>query len=269
MSHAAVIDAFPRRPIGLVKSPRSGKASRNALIVILLLFLPGLYWGYSLWQDQRLRELLRAHGVEVQVLNSEGTCWSRRQITGDEPRGCNLTIDYQLRPEHGGQVRQARVWLDGREPIFTPPALYDPADPGRVMLKPEAERDLRWTEWIALPILLLIPFAALLIWFFGRKGGLEDALRDPRPVAVPVERMVRGSKMLQLWFRKPEGGKELVQFFGQGKTPFLLHPPAGEPSDRPWALALLSPNGRPIILDSDLASLDLTDQERAAILASV
>lgn len=266
MAHTAVINAFPRRPISLVQAKDGGKSGRIALIVILLLFLPGLYWGYSLWQDQNLREFLRTSGVEAQVLSSEGSCWSRRQITGDEPRGCNLDIQYQLRPEHGGQVRQADVWLDGRQPIFRPPALYDPADPSRVMLKPEAERDLRWTEWIAAPILLLFPIAGLLLWIFGSKGGLEDALRDPRPVTVPVERFVRGPTGLQVWFRKPEGGKELLQVFAHGKTPLLLNPPADDPSDRPWALAVLSPRGRPLLLDSDLGNLELTDQERAAIL---
>ena len=226
----------------------------------------GLYFGWSMWQDQQTRQFLRTSGVEAEVLNSEGTCYSRRQISGDNPRGCNLDIDYQLRPEEGGGVRHARVWLDGRQPIFAPPALYDPADPGRVMLKPEAERDLRWTELVGVPVVLLVPIVGLFFWLFGHKGGLVDALKDPMPVTVPVDRFVRGPKMLQVWFRKPEGGKELLQVFGEGKQPLLLHPPAGATSDNPWALALLSPKGRPILLDSDLATIDLTDAERAAIL---
>ena len=61
-------------------------------------------------------------------------------------------------------------------------------------------------------------------------------------------------------------GKELLQVFAKGKEPLLLHPPAGAGSDNPWALAVLSPRGRPILLDSDLATLDLTAAERNAIL---
>jgi hypothetical protein len=253
MSHADIVNAFPRK-------------RRNALIIILLLFLPGLYFGWTMWQDQQLREFLRNSGVEARVVNSEGTCYSRRQISGNEPKGCNLAIDYELRKEEGGSVRHASVWLSGRQPIFTPAALYDPADPSRVMLKPEAERDLTWKNWIGPIFVLLIPLIALLIWLFGHKGGIVDALKDPKPVTVPVERFVRTQNGLQAFFRKPEGGKELMQFFANPKEPLLLHPPAGAASDNPWALALLAPSGRPILLDSDLATLDLTEAERAAIL---
>ena len=266
MAHEALISAFPKRPIGFLKPADSDRKTRIALVIILLLFLPGLYWGWSLWQDQQLREFLRSQGVQAEVIDAQGSCWSRRQISGDEPRGCNLEIQYRLRPEHGGEVRQADVWLDGRQPIFTPPALYDPADPGRVMLEPEAKRDLRWSEWIGVPIALAIPLAALLLWLFGRKPALEDALRDPRPVTLPVDRMVRSGAGLEVWYRQPNGGKETLQIFGKGRMPYLVNPPPNDPSDRPWVLALLSPKGRPILLDSELAELDLSDQERSALL---
>lgn len=268
MSHADIVNAFPRRPIELVKTPDDAKRRRTALIIILLLFLPGLYFGWTMWRDQQLRSFLRTNGVEATVLNSEGTCYSRRQISGDDPKGCNLEIDYQLRPEEGGGTRHARVWISGREPIFTPSALYDPANPDRVMLKPEAERDLSWRNWIGPVFILLLPLLALLVWLFGHKGGIVDALKDPKPVTVPVERFVRTPSTLQVFFRKPEGGKELLQVFAKGREPLLLHPPAGAASDTPWALALLAPSGRPILLDNDLATLDLTEAERAAILGA-
>jgi hypothetical protein len=266
MTHQDVINAFPRRPIALVKTPAGAKTRRNALIIILLLFLPGLYWTWTDWQDQQLRQYLRTSGVEAEVVNSEGTCFSRRQISGDNPTGCRLAIDYRLRPEEGGGIRHASVWLDGGDRIFTPPALYDPANPARVLLKPEAERDLRWSEWIGPIVILLIPVIALLVWLFGHKGGIVDALRDPKPIIVPVDRFVRRPNLLEVYFRKPEGGKELVQIFAKGREPLLLHPPAGAASDNPWALALLASSGRPILLDGDLATLDLTEAERAAIL---
>ena len=267
MAHEALLAAFPRRPLTLIRPPANPRTNRIALLVLLLLFLPGLYWGWSLWQDQQLREFLRAGGVEAEVVDAQGSCWSRRQISGDEPRGCNLDIQYQVRPEHGGGVREADVWLDGRQPIFTPPALYDPSDPDRVMLKPEAERDLRWSEWIGVLFALAIPLAALLLWLFGRKHQLEDAVRAPRPVTVAVEKLVRRGDLLEVGFRTPEG-KEKLQVFAGGKTPFLLHPPPDEPSDRPWALALLTPKGRPVLLDSDLCELELSPEERAALLGA-
>ena len=77
---------------------------------------------------------------------------------------------------------------------------------------------------------------------------------------------MRTQSTLQVFFHKPDGGKELVQIFAKDKEPLLFHPPAGAASDNPWALALISPRGRPILLDRDLATLDLTEAERAAIL---
>jgi len=266
MNHAAVIDAFPRRPVTLLPDPQRKKSGRRWLIGLLLLLLPGLYWGWSLWETGQLRTELRARGVEADVLSADGNCWSRRQISGDNPRGCNLEIEYAVRAEHGGGTRRADVWLDGRRPVFTPPALYDPADPDRVMLKPEAERDGRWTEWIGVPILLLFPIAGLALMFATRKNPLEAALADPRPVTVPVDRFVRQGNMLQVWYRKAPGEtKEWLQAFPQGSEPFLVNPPAGSAEDKPWALALLHPKGRPIILDRALSQLELSSEERARL----
>jgi hypothetical protein len=269
MNQSAVIDAFPRRPIALIKSPDDAKARMKWLAILLLLLLPGLYWGWSLHETSEFKQYLRTSGAEAEVLSADGNCFSRRQISGDNPRGCNFEIEYVLRPEHGGQTLRADVWHDGARPIFTPPALYDPADPSRVMLRPEAERDYRWTEWIGVPIALLIPLAGLLLWFLSRNDPLEAALADPRPVAVPVERFARLKNALQVWFRREPGGKELLQVFPVGATPFLLSPPGGNPDERPWALALLAANGRPLLLDSELRRLDLTGEERSRILGGV
>jgi hypothetical protein len=267
-AHAALLDAFPRRPLALDQSEqdKAAKTLRLGWIIVLLLFLPGLFWGWTLWQDQQLRTHLRANGVEAEVVRAEGNCWSRRQISGDEPKGCNLDISYQVAPQHGGGVREADVWLDGRSPVLQPPALYDPDDPSRVMLKPEAERDLRWTEWIGAPIALLFPIGGLLLLLFGTKGGLEEALRNPRPVSLPIDRLVRRNNGLEVWFRWPEGGKERLQLFANGSEPLLLNPPSGDPDGPPWALALLDAKGRPILLRRDLSEIDLTAEERSRLL---
>lgn len=266
MSHAAIIDAFPRREIALAPDPQAAKSRRLWLAGLTLLLLPGLWWGWSLWQTGELRQALRANGVETTVLNAEGDCFSRRQISGDEPRGCNFEIEYEVRPEHGGGTRRADVRLDGARPLFTPPALYDPADPGRVMLKPEAERDARWTEWIGVPLLLALPLGGLVLMILARKDPLAAALADPRPATVPIDRFVRQGQALQVWYRRAPGeAKEWLQVFSHGSEPFLLHSPAESADDRPWALALLHPRGRPILLDRALIRLDLSNEERARL----
>jgi hypothetical protein len=48
----------------------------------------------------------------------------------------------------------------------------------------------------------------------------------------------------------------------------MIAPPPGSPPGEEWALALLSPNGRPYLLDARLAWLDLSEEERAAVLAA-
>ena len=266
MSHAAIIDSFPRRPLRLIPDPARARSGRMWLIGLLLALLPGLWWGWTLVQTGQLRGDLRARGIETEVLSAEGNCLSRRQISGDNPRGCNFEIEYVVQGEHGGGTRRADVWLDGARPIFTPPALYDPADPDRVMLKPEAERDARWTEWIGVPLMLGIPLAGLVLLFLARGDPLEAAAADPRPVTVPVDRFVRQGQSLQVWYRKAPGEtKEWLHVFPGESEPFLLHPPAGSADDRPWALALLHPKGRPILLDRALKQLELSEEERARL----
>ena len=144
MSVSPVLDAFPRRPIALVTTPQRRRGRIIGLFFCLLLFGPSLYWGAVRWHEARLRADLRERGVMAAATgNAEGSCTTfRRRLTGTErPNGCSFDISYTLRPEEGGGERQATVWLDGRAPIFTPTAWYDPQDPSRVMLRPEIDRD--------------------------------------------------------------------------------------------------------------------------------
>ena len=50
--------------------------------------------------------------------------------------------------------------------------------------------------------------------------------------------------------------------------PLQVPPPPGAPADQQWVLALKSPKGRPHVLDSELAWLDLTDDERSRLLSA-
>ncbi len=195
MSASPVLDAFPRRPIGLVTTPQRRRGRIAGLLLCLVLFGPSLYWGIVRWNEASLRADLREHGVMAAYTGTgEGSCTSRRgRLTGeDTPRGCSFTITYTLRAEEGGGERQAEVYLHGRPPILTPSAWYDPQDPSRVMLRPEIDRDPSWSQRWAPFLLLLLPLVGLLWWWFSGRGGLAKAAASPDPLIAPIEQVPAG-----------------------------------------------------------------------------
>ena len=270
MSASPVLDAFPRRPIALVTTPARKRGRVIGLVICLLLFGPSLYWGWQSWTSARLRADLRDHGVmAAEAGDMDGSCTSRRsRLSGTEtPISCDYTLTYRLRPEEGGGERQAQVHLDGGQVYLTPPAYYDPADPGRVMLKPEMDREMTWSELLGPFFLLLLPLAALLWWWSTARRGLAAAAASPNPVIAPIEKAIRQmpANRLLLHFR-PEGeARTWITALGPGQEPLLVRPPAAAPEGQQWLLALRSPRGRPYALDAEMGDLELTDEERAAI----
>lgn len=266
---ADVLHVFPRRPLELASDKCRTRGRILLLAVAALLTLPALYWGNISWQRAQLQQDLRARGLlAAEVLDLDGDCYSRRnRYSGTErPIDCWLQITYRLRPEEGGSVRTAPAHLDGRMPLFTPPAYYDPADPGRVMLKPEMDRTLGWDETFGPFLLLVIPAIVLAIFFFTARRGLAKAARDPKPLIVPIEKMIRQGNKLYTHSRPPGAARPFVDSFVAPAAPLLVPPPGGSPPDQQWGLALLSPTGRSYLLDDRLACLELSDHERAAVL---
>ncbi|WP_395611599.1 hypothetical protein [Allosphingosinicella sp.] len=270
MSASPFLAAFPRRPIALITTPARRRGRIIALILCLLLFGPSLYWGYKAWSGQALRTALRDHGVmAAETLDADGSCTSRRgRLSGSEtPISCDYTLTYRLRPEEGGELRQAPVHLDGAGPIFTPSAYYDPADPSRVMLKPEMDREMTWSELLGPLFLLLFPLACLFWWWGTSRRGLKAAAASPNPVIAPIEKAIRQmpANRLTLHFRPPGDTRAWITTLGPGEEPLLVRPPAGAAQGEQWVLALRSPKGRAYALDANLKDLDVTDAERAAI----
>jgi len=266
---ASVLEVFPRRPIALARDSRRTRGRLLLLAVTVLLALPALYWGYQSWHGAALRADLRARGVRAaETLGGKGDCTSRRsRLSGSErPVGCWFDVAYRLRPEEGGALRHAQVHHQGRAPIFTPAAIYDPQDPGRVMLEPELERAMTWSELLGPLFLLLLPGGTLLVFFLTSRRGLARAARSPEPAVVPVEKAIRQPGKLYLHTRAPGAARPAVDVFAHPAMPLLVPPPPGAPADRDWVLALKAPGGRHYVLDHALALLDLSDEERSRIL---
>ena len=268
---ASVIDLFPRRPLRLRTDPKRTKRRILLLAATLLLALPALYWGYQSAHSFMLRADLTARGVRAaETMDAEGDCTSRRnRISGEErPIDCWFDVTYRLRPEEGGAVRTAPAHLEGRPPIFTPTAIYDPQDPDRVMLEPEMERAMTWSELLGPVFLLLFPAIALLFFFAASRRGLAKAARNPDPVIVPVEKVIRQPGRLIVHTRAPGAPRPYADSFANPETALQVPPPLGAPADQQWVLALKSPNGRHYVLDSQLAWLDLPDDERNRLLSA-
>jgi len=269
---SVAIDVFPKRPLALAKVP--GRAIRRVLLLLLaiLLALPALYWGNITLQRSQLQQDLRARGVRAdEVIDLKGDCYSRRnRYSGiDRPIDCWLAMTYRLRTEHGGAVLTTDVHLDGAMPIFTPAAFYDPLNPTRAMLKPEMDRSLGWDETYGPALLLLPSLITLLVFFLTARRGLARAARDPKPIIVPIEKMIRQPGRLYIHIRVPGSDKIRVDSFANPLVPLLVRPPPGAPPDQPWTLALLGSNGRGYALDDQLSALDLTPVERARVLEEV
>jgi hypothetical protein len=236
-----------------------------------VLALPALYWGSQAACSAMLRADLKARGVRAaETMDAEGDCTSRRsRISGSEsPIGCWLDVTYRLRPEEGGEVRTAMAHLAGRMPIFTPTAIYDPRDPGRMMLEPEMERPMTWSELLGPIILLLLPAMALLVFFATSRRGLAKAARNPDPVIVPVEKVIRQPGRLTIYTRIPGAARPYADTFPVPDTALQVPPPAGAHADQQWVLALRSPKGRHYVLDSQLTWLDLAEDERNRLLSA-
>jgi hypothetical protein len=268
---ASVIDLFPRRPLRLRTDPKRTNRRILLLAATLLLTLPALYWGYQSVHGAMLRADLKARGVRAaETMGAEGDCTSRRsRISGEEtPIDCWLDVTYRLRPEEGGAVRTAPAHLEGSAPIFTPTAFYDPQDPDRVMLEPEMERAMTWSELLGPIFLLLFPAIALFFFFASSRRGLAKAARNPDPIIVPVEKVIRRPGKLVVHTRLPGAPRPYADSFSNPETALQVPPPPGAPADQQWVLALKSPKGRHYVLDSQLAWLDLSEDERNRLLSA-
>lgn len=266
MNDHPVIRAFPDRPIALAPDRAGTRRRRLQLIGVVLLFVPLIWFGYSTLHARALRADLKARGVQAEMVSAEGSCLSRRNITGNTPSGCNLDIRY--RTQEGGAERTAKVYLPGAAPlVFAPSVLYDPQDPSRVMTRADVDRgDPFMNLAVPLAAFTIIPILALLIWLATGNGRLKQAAAAPRPGIVPIQRATRDKRnRLEVFFPNPAGGPDGRALFASG-GPLLVTPPAGETDGRQWALALLTAKGWPLLLDQDLARLDLTPDERETIL---
>lgn len=261
MTDAPVLDAFPRRSLALTESEKDRRRRALWLIGGLLALLVPLYVGVTAWQRVGLRADLNARGVSADMIDADGTCATR----GGMALGCTYQVRYRLRPEEGGGEHQGSVYVPSDGPrVFAPPSRYDPQNPDRIMSEADLARGEPFMN-VAVPVVVfgLLSVFCLLVWYALGKPALKRAAAAPRPALLPVTRTEPRPQNngWNLRLERPAGG-ETVQDFADG-GPFLM-----QMGDCVFALALLDPKDRPVVLRSDLNELALTEGERGAIFAA-
>jgi len=219
-------------------------------------------WNYG---PQLVRELgLRGAGATTQQARLlDGVCKTRKAIFTD----CSGHYEFMTRPEHGQQVVKAKLdymmmlSLDDDIPLTV---TYDPARP-----------DVNTTSWglnhlwnrmgtLAGMALFCLAMGPTFVWMaitpMRRERALRAALRKPKPGAVRLSDFRLAGKRLTLKVHYKRQGKwhafDHVMF--KDESPLML----GE-TDR--ALALMSPDGFPHVLDTGLADLTLSAEEREGL----
>ena len=196
---------------------RDGECGILLLAATLLLALPALYWGYQSWHSAgAARRPARPRRPRRRDAGRRGRLHLAAQPAERHRAADRLLVrlTYRLRPEEGGALRKAQVHLEGGAPIFTPPAIYDPQDPGRVMLEPEMERDMSWSELLGPFFLLLLPGRDPARLLRDRRGAASPKRRaDPDPLIVPVEKVIRQPGKLYLHTRAPGAPRPVVDTF--------------------------------------------------------
>jgi hypothetical protein len=234
------------------------------LLLLILSFAPSLWFAGKELTESRLRRDLRTLGARADVVRADGECFSSRsRLTNTRrDRGCNLVLTYRAAEDKVDTVRTASVRLEGTPPYGVPGALYDPADPSRIMIDTEVSRDVSIND-VAGPIVLLVfPVLLTVVFVVTSRKGIARAAQRPEPVLVPIARIVRRQGQLDVFFVDPERKREAVDSF-DAPGPLLVAGPEG----KPLGLALKGAR-RPHLLDARLVLLDLTDAERASVLAA-
>lgn len=266
---ASLIDAFPRRPIGLSEKAKGAQTTKVLLVLaaiplaITAVFVVLILGQFSLYRD------LGERGVEATTLNLDGSCTTRR-ISGNT--SCYYAARYQLRPQEGGGEREGSVHFYQR-PITVmgslPPTLYDPQDPSRILTRDDLEAGVGtgYYAGIAAPLAFALLFLGLALAQKRKERRMGSA--QGTPVLVPVTDVVRRMPVneVSVTYRDPGSGKTKVFRFDPKVQPFLVT--SGSGSEATEMLALRAEDGGLYPIDSDLAFLDLSEDERRTVLSAI
>lgn len=263
------LDAFPRRPLELVRHRRT-LGNLFWTVAGFLLFAGALAYNFyymapSVVDDLWLRGIDRLAAPSELV---EGKCRSRVVIAT-----CDLTVSYDV--GSGAAPRQADFhYLTLFQSIDDDTSLriyYDPTHPDRASTS--WGRDLAVNRGIAQIILVLVLVAlagGVPLGMMQRqrvRRSLAAAAAAPRPVAAEFLGVstTRYSSTVRFAWTDPANGvrKKGATRLAGTRQPFWLD------KERKTLLALAGPDGKAHLLDQSLGPVVLTEKERQAVMAAV
>jgi hypothetical protein len=260
-SQTSLAELLPRRPI-IVRPPSTVEGGTVGVILLLLIGLGGVVaaLGPDIANDWRMRhDAVVAPDVRVR----EAQCRSWLGVL----RFCNFTL---ATGEGDGAHDERRLWY----------AFFGGADDQAVVARRSASDASRVGTDLGLAkvfsrllvllllagiVLFCIAVAATVLWrgISSRRAFAAMSGQRLMPVVVEIERNNRLPPRRRLWVYlyekggKPERG---LAEWPSNRQPLFTTLNEG------WALALRGDrdSGMPMLLDADLACLDLTEAERAA-----
>lgn len=261
----ALLQAFPDRPLGLTRRVGGWRTPRVFAAIALVLLIPTLIGTWYLAGEYALRQTLRDQGVVARTLSLDGECVTRQRSRGTR---CTAVARYVVQPVHGGGEREATVTFHRRPMVILgnlPAMVYDPADSSRAMPREELGSAPSAGYFIAVlsPGLLMLVFAGVAVSSWRRSRRVADATGSP--AFISVRNILRSTaNELTLVFEDPRTGKPVRAYYDTGVMPLLVTGQDGGLQ----VLALVSSGGEAYPLDDRLAFLDLSDEERRAVLGS-
>ena len=204
---------------------------------------------------------LRNRGVVTEQAELlDGVCKTRKFVLTE----CEGKLVYRTLPEHGSRIVNAELdylllfGLDDQVGFFVK---YDPEHP--------EVHSTSWGLhhfWNRLGTVLLMSAGSIALGLLGfvqaftplrRARALEASLQAPRVAVVPLSNLREAGKnsAVDVHFFKDGRARKTTQVFLAQETPLML----GQSEN---ALALLTSDGTPFVLDAALTDLVLSAQER-------
>ncbi|MBX9589075.1 MAG: hypothetical protein K2X43_07215 [Hyphomonadaceae bacterium] len=250
-------DLLPPRAIA-VRPPRSVEGGTVGAIAMLLLILGGLgaWLGPGIAGDWRMRhDWISA--PDARITAQQCHAWATVLST------CSVTV---ADAKHGGERTQWYVFAGGARDRATEPR-RSRSDAAQITtdlgLESLTSRLVTLLAFASIIVFCLVVAAAML-WKGMKMQRAFAAMSGQRllPVVVEIERSNRLPPRRRLWVYLYE--TESTQERALVEWPVSRHPLFTSADER-WALALRSEEGgTPMLLDTRLEGLDLTEAEKAA-----
>jgi len=258
----SVLDAFPARPVRVLRSPVLSPLA-TVLLAVLLLGIGGVFlWGEGpgLMKDWKISQApLIIRDAEI----TGGRCTTRLVLVN-----CEAKLSYKVA---GVSYRsEPSLMFLSFEGYDSARAVRSATDPALATLN--IALDQLWNRTITLICLsaLFAGFAVFALMLFPRARRWQRLVNERAsvsvvPMIVEITNSTRNFKRNTYSFSYNDGGQKRRAQGALGKDrPFVV----GFKGKHPLALALLAAHGDPLLLDEQLTVIEITDVERDALRAA-